>query len=201
LAPRIEVALLRCGKCGKPAPLFGSHACNGRRSGRTRIQPTIGFGTCPACGKPRGNPLTHTCTVSTDFKARKRSAERKAATARKRAAAADKRKRGSERRKAQAAARRAKEAERRKLAIARVKAREAAKRKAAVERAKAQATAKATAPRQARPAHDYRTCTDDTCRRYACVAWKDAWQEGRTSGLDDGYDQGYEAGATGQARR
>ncbi len=45
-----------------------------------------------------------------------------------------------------------------------------------------------------RAADDYRTCLDDTCRRYACLAWKEAWQEGRTSGLDDGFDIGYPVG-------
>lgn len=52
----------------------------------------------------------------------------------------------------------------------------------------------AAVPRPGRPPHDYRTCTDPACRRYACTAWKEAFQEGRASGLEDGYEQGYAAG-------
>lgn len=66
--------------------------------------------------------------------------------------------------------------------------RAAAKRKAAAERRRRKAP---TAPRQQ---HDYRTCTDTDCRRYACVAWKEALAEGHATGLRDGYEQGYEAG-------
>jgi hypothetical protein len=181
------VSLLRCGKCGKPFnPLGAAHVCNGGRKGRTRLSPAVSLGNCPKCGRPRGNPLTHTCTVRTDFKARQRAAERQAA---------------ADKRKAKAAAKRRAEAERRKAATARRRAREAARRKAARDRRKAAADAKRKAPaRPAKPPHDYRTCTDDTCRRYACLAWKEAWQEGRTTGLDDGWDIGYDAALSGRSR-
>lgn len=77
----------------------------------------------------------------------------------------------------------------------------ATERKAAAERKKAKAAEKRKAPaRPARPAHDYRTCTDRDCRRYACLAWKEAFQEGRTTGLDDGWDIGYDAAASGRPR-
>lgn len=184
---KITVALLRCGKCGKPVNPFTSHACSGRRGGRTRLAPSMSLGgKCPECGKRRGNPLTHTCTVTTDFKARKRAAERKAATAA---------------RKARADAKRKADAERRKAATKRRRAREAARRKAIADQRKAATAARRPAPaRPARPAHDYRTCTDPECRRYACLAWKEAFQEGRTTGLDDGWDIGYDAALSGHSR-
>jgi hypothetical protein len=181
------VSLLRCGKCGKPFNPFGSaHVCNGARKGRTKLSLAVSLGDCPTCGRPRGNPLTHTCTVKTDFKARHRAADRQAA---------------AERRKAKAAAKRRAEAERRKAATARRRAKEAARRKAAADRRKAAADAKRKAPaRPARPPHDYRSCTDHDCRRYACLAWKEAFQEGRTTGLDDGWDIGYDAAVSGRSR-
>lgn len=198
MAPKVRVSLLRCGKCGKPFTPFKAHVCNGRRNGRTRIKPALSITTtCPACGKPRGNPFTHTCTVKTDFTARKRTAERQATAARKRARAKEAR----ERRRAREAERRKAATERRRQAAARKRAKEAERRRAAADKRKADAAAKRKAARPARPAHDYRTCTDDTCRRYACLAWKEAWQEGRTTGLDDGYDLGYDAATTGKARR
>ena len=42
--------------------------------------------------------------------------------------------------------------------------------------------------------HDYRTCTDADCSRYACQAWKEGWREGNLAGYEDGYERGYEAG-------
>jgi hypothetical protein len=181
---KTRVSLLRCGKCGKGFNPFGAaHVCNGGRKGRTRVKPTLSLGDCPKCGRPRGNPLTHTCTVKTDFKARQRAADRQAA---------------ADKRKAKAAAKRRAEAERRKAATARRRAKEAARRKATRDRRKAAADAKRKTP--ARPPHDYRTCTDPHCRRYACLAWKEAWQEGRTSGLDDGWDIGYDAALSGRSR-
>ncbi len=38
--------------------------------------------------------------------------------------------------------------------------------------------AKATAPKPARPQHDYRTCRDPECRRYGCVAYRDGYANG-----------------------
>lgn len=196
MAVKIRVSLLHCGKCGKPFTPFKAHVCNGHRTGRTKLKPAVSVTSpCPSCGKQRGNPFTHTCQVRTDFKARKAAIARKAVADRRRAQAKATRERQrareAERRKAAADRRKA----RQKAAAAARREREAAKRRAAADKRKAAAAAKrGGTPRPARPPHDYRTCTDDRCRRYACLAWKEAFQEGRTTGLDDGYDQGYAAG-------
>jgi len=108
---------------------------------------------CGTCGKRYTNPLTHTCTVKTDFKKRKRAAERQAERERRR------------QRKREAAARRRERA--------RARRKEAAdRRKAAAAERRRKAREKQAAPRPARPAHDYRACTDDDCRRYACIGYK-----------------------------
>jgi hypothetical protein len=192
MALTVKVSLLRCGKCGKAVNPFGTHVCNGRRAGRTSLKPALSVTSpCPSCGKQRSNPFTHTCTVRTDFKARQRQAERQVAAASKRGKAKEAR----DRKHARETARRKAAAERRRQAAARKRAQAAERRRVAAEKRKAASAAKRKpAARPARPTHDYRTCTDGTCHRYACVAWKEAWQEGRTSGLDDGYDIGFEAG-------
>lgn len=59
---------------------------------------------CGTCGKRYTNPLTHTCTVKTDFRKRKAAAGRQA----KRERAKARRKAAADRRKAAAAARRQK---------------------------------------------------------------------------------------------
>jgi hypothetical protein len=103
--------------------------------------------TCGTCGKRYTNPLTHTCTVRTDFAKRKRAAERKAKAAR----LAEKRR------------------ERRKAAT--VRRREARARRAAA--AKARKAAAKTRPKRPRPpAHDYQTCTDPECEKYGCLAYR-----------------------------
>ena len=198
MALKVQVSLLRCGKCGKPFTPFKAHVCNGRRSGRTTVKPGVSITSpCPSCGKQRSNPFTHTCQVGTDFKARKQRADRHAVAERKRAQARATRERQREReaarRKAAADRRRA----RQKAATAARREREAAKRRAAADKRRAAAAAKRSgALRPTRPPHDYHTCIDPQCHRYACMAWKEAFQEGRTTGLDDGYEQGYEAGRT-----
>jgi hypothetical protein len=181
---RIQVA--RCGRCGKPRGL--THTCIvrmdvNRKPGRTQLAPRLTV-ICGRCGKPRG--LTHTCITRTDF------AQRKAAAARRQAAQAKRRK---------AAERRAVLRARQRQAAARRRAAAAAKRKAAAEWRKAAKTAARPTPAATtKPAHDYRTCQDRECRRYACQAWKQALDEGHTSGLDDGYQLGYQAGfADGRA--
>jgi len=103
--------------------------------------------TCATCKKRYTNPLTHTCTVKTDFKRRKAKAARSAKAAR----AAEKRR---ERRKAATARRR--EAKRKRTAAA--KARKAA--------------AKTRSPRPRPPAHDYQTCRDPECEKYGCLAYR-----------------------------
>ena len=122
------------------------------RPARRRIELATSV-RCGTCGRRYTNPLAHACTVRTDFKRRKAAAERAAKRERerqrKRAAAARKRERARERRKAAADRRKAAAAERRR------KARE-----------------KRSAPRPSRPPHDFRTCQDDECRRYACVGYK-----------------------------
>lgn len=57
--------------------------------------------TCGTCGRRYANPFTHTCTVKTDYKKRKRQQVRKAATAERR----KRRKAAAARRKAAAKAR------------------------------------------------------------------------------------------------
>lgn len=91
---KIKGALFHCGRCRKDySNLFG-HVCVTRLdrrapAGKTRLTPGISasFGTCGTCHKPLGsNPLTHTCTVRTDFRKRRGEA-RKQEAAEKRAAA------------------------------------------------------------------------------------------------------------------
>ena len=150
---------------------------------------------CRTCGKTYANPFTHTCQVRTDFRARQRAADRRAAADKRRAKAAARRQAEAAKRRAAAERRRA----RQKAAAAAKRVKAAERRRAAADKRKAAAAGRRkTAARPARPPHDYRTCTDPTCRRYACLAWKEAFQEGRTGGLEDGYDEGY---AAAQARR
>jgi hypothetical protein len=144
---------------------------------------------CRTCGKTYANPFTHTCQVRTDFKARQRAAERQAVVEKRRARAAARRQAEAARRRAAAERRKA----RQKAAAAAKRAKAAERRRAAADKRRAAAAAKRPA-RPARPPHDYRTCTDPTCRRYACLAWKEAFQEGRTGGLEDGFEEGYTAG-------
>jgi hypothetical protein len=108
---------------------------------------------CGTCGKRYTNPLTHTCTVRTDFKKRQRAAERQKEAAARRAKAAEKRARQRER----AKARRRAAADRRKAA-------------AADRRQKARSR---PAPKQRAPKHDYRTCQDPDCRSTACLAFQE----------------------------
>lgn len=87
--PKIRVALVKCGRCGKSYRGPG-HTCvtrMGRKPGRTKVKPQASASLikCGKCGKAYANPLTHTCTVKTDFKARtakaKADAKRQAAEA------------------------------------------------------------------------------------------------------------------------
>lgn len=99
---------------------------------------------CQACGKRYANPLAHTCSQRTDFKARKR-----------RAAAAERRRKRKAARERQAARRRQAAAERR-------------------ERDKARKQAARRGPRSSRPrgdGHEPGTCGNRDCPKYGCKAY------------------------------
>lgn len=178
----LKIQVLKCGRCGKPRGLM--HTCvtrmdRKRKPGKTRLKPRVTV-TCGTCGKPRG--INHTCRISTDFKKRKAAAERRQAAERKRRQAA--------RRKAAAAARRTNTSGK--------------PRKPAPAKNPAKPTAgKAGAGRTgaAKAAHDYRTCTDTDCPRYACQAWKEAYAEAMAIGLEDGYQQAHEQARPADAPR
>ena len=59
-----------CGRCGNPRRGL-RHVCISNRTRKQTINTKVSFGTCPRCRKPQGNPLTHTCHHTTDFKRRK----------------------------------------------------------------------------------------------------------------------------------
>lgn len=66
----------------KPAVVFERTVKHDRRH-RVKAysflpKPKISFGKCGTCGKEIKNPLTHTCTVKTDFKRRRKAAAKKA---------------------------------------------------------------------------------------------------------------------------
>lgn len=69
--PQLNVV---CGRCGKPRGLAHTCISNSTRKATPRL--TAGFGKCPRCRKPQGNPLTHTCQPRSDFKRRKAAHER-----------------------------------------------------------------------------------------------------------------------------
>jgi hypothetical protein len=146
----------------------------GRRKGRDRIKLGVSF-TCPACGKPAPNPLTHTCSTRSDFKKRKaaqKRAEQGAERKRKRQAAAA-------RKRARAKERRRKATERRKQLAAEA----AARRKAAAQ-----------GQSHDKERHDYETCTDPHCSRYGCRVYREGRESGCAEGHADGYAQGFADG-------
>jgi len=71
LRPQLNVV---CGRCGKPRGL--THTCTSGGTRKATIKLAAGFGTCPTCKRPQGNPLTHTCRPRSDFKHRKSAYER-----------------------------------------------------------------------------------------------------------------------------
>ncbi|WP_225992387.1 hypothetical protein, partial [Actinomadura montaniterrae] len=94
-------------------------------------------------------------------------------------------------------------AERKRRQAVRRKAAAAARRKAAGGKpaGASKPSTKAAAPkgtpakgtaRQGRPAHDYRTCKDTDCTRFACQVWKEAFAEAMAIGLEDGYQQAHQ---------
>lgn len=75
--PRLSVT---CGRCGQPRRGI-RHDCivSSGRASRRRATPKLklDFGKCPDCRKTVGNPLTHVCAPKSDFKKRKRAAEKR----------------------------------------------------------------------------------------------------------------------------
>lgn len=69
--PRLNVT---CGRCGKPRSL--RHVCVSSRNRKATVKTSWSFGTCPKCRKTITNPLNHTCRPKSDFKARKRAADK-----------------------------------------------------------------------------------------------------------------------------
>jgi len=169
---RIALTLWKCGRCGKPRGLH--HACAGRRRGRDRVRPVLSF-RCPSCGKTAANPLTHTCSASSDFRKRK--------AAQKRAAQAAERKR---KRLAVAARRRARAKER--------------KRKAAERRRQLRAEAAAARRKRDRSQshdrgkHEYAACADEFCPKFQCRVYREGLEAGRAEGHASGFAEGYAEG-------
>lgn len=169
---RLALTLWTCGKCGKPRGLH--HACAGRRKGRDRVRLGLSL-TCPSCGKPTANPLTHTCSAPSDFRKRK--------AAQKRAEQAAERKR------------------RRKSAAARKRARARERKRAAAEKRKKQA-AEATATRRKRERsqshdrarHEHAACTDEFCPKFQCRIYREGLEAGRAQGQAEGFAAGYADG-------
>lgn len=66
---------ITCGRCGRPRGLV--HDCVSGSRRKPAIKPALSYGTCPRCRKPYGaNPLGHLCAPRSDFRKRKRAAER-----------------------------------------------------------------------------------------------------------------------------
>jgi hypothetical protein len=77
---KLNVALVRCGRCGKKYNNPLTHTCVTRMdrrspSGGTKVKPKLTV-KCGNCHRPLGNPLTHRCTTRTDFRKRKAAAEK-----------------------------------------------------------------------------------------------------------------------------
>jgi hypothetical protein len=168
-----RVSLLSCGRCGKPRGLV--HQCTGRKKGPAfRIGPAF---TCGTCGKSHGNPLTHQCTMSSDFRRRK-------ATQKRREKAEERRRK----RKAATARRRAKAKARREEA--------ARRRKQAAKEARDQAKRASRPASHDRTRHDYQACADLDCSRHPCRVYREGKDAGRPEGHSVGYAEGYADGMT-----
>lgn len=73
-----------CGRCGRPRGL--THVCTSGGKRKATIKPQVSLGKCPRCGKPQGNPLTHTCpSKKGDFKRRKAAYQKEQRAAARRA--------------------------------------------------------------------------------------------------------------------
>jgi len=186
---RISGSLVTCGRCGKPRGI--RHVCvtkatSRRRVTRTRFKPSVSLGKCSKCGRPLGNPLTHTCRVRTDWKQRASAAER----SRKAAAARQKQDAWKTawlaRQKAAAARRRAAERARRRAWQDKQREKARSQRAAASKRAASRT--------HDRDRHEPQACGDDNCPRYGCRIWREAYYEGRRRGHDEGHAEGYSNG-------
>ena len=80
--PRLTIT---CGRCGKPREGI-RHVCVSTRERPMTLKPSINFGKCPTCKKTITNPLTHVCAPKSDFKKRKRAAEKREKARKKRQA-------------------------------------------------------------------------------------------------------------------
>ena len=157
-----------------------------RKPRRTRIAPQASV-TCPRCGKAYANPLTHTCTVRTDFRKRQRAAAR----ARQRAATAQQRARNRADTKARAAAARQRQRAATRAAVERAVARE---RQRAAKSASPRPKARPASSGRPRPAdnHDYRECfyasqpdrgrAAQVCDRFPCRVYREGHQHGHADG-------------------
>jgi hypothetical protein len=75
---KLNVALVKCGRCGKKYSNPLSHVCVTRMDRKTparrsKVKPKLTV-RCGTCGSALGNPLTHRCITKTDFKKRKAAA-------------------------------------------------------------------------------------------------------------------------------
>jgi hypothetical protein len=134
-----------------------------RRGGRKVLAPRVRASVkCGICHKRMANPLTHVCTIKSDF--RKRAADH---------ARRQKQEKAAARRRERDAARRERRAEVRRQVAARKR-----------ERAKAARAAKARpAARPARPAHPApAACRDRDCQRQACAGYRDGYSDGFSDG-------------------
>ena len=169
---RLTITLWRCGRCGKPRGLH--HLCTGSRKRRDRVRLSLSF-TCPSCGKPTANLLTHTCSVRSDFRKRK--------AAQKRAELAAERKR---KRRAAAARRRARQKERKRTATER---RRQLRAEAAAARRKRERSQS-----HDRNRHEYAACTDEFCPNRQCRVYREGIEAGRAQGQAEGFAEGYAEG-------
>lgn len=172
--PGLSVTLWTCGGCGKPRGWH--HVCARRKTRRDRIAPRVNVTRkCPSCGKQALNPLTHTCTVQSDWKKRKAAQKRAERTAER-----------QRRRRAAAARKRARARERKRVA--------AAKRKQLRAEAAAAAKARQRARSHDRQRHDYASCRDPHCDKYACRIYREGIDEGRIEGQVEGFNEGLAEG-------
>jgi hypothetical protein len=182
-----------------------------RKPGKTRLTPQASL-TCTKCGKPYANPLTHVCTVKSDFRTRKAAQDRQ----RKRAktAAERARQRTAARAKTAAARQRQRAAVKAAVERERQRRREAVRTAVARERQRATKAAQAkTAPRtrtasggtgQRADTHDYRECfyasqpdrgrARHDCERFPCRIYREGHEHGYQDGHPAGYAKGYADG-------